>query len=81
MSIGIDEVQEIIDELEAVTTKRIKAEARLEQEMEALETMGYGSIEEATKALKKLGAKIDKRSGELEESFTEFKEDFEELFA
>ncbi len=80
MSIEIDEIQHIVAELEEVHTARIKAEARLEKEMEILAEHGYKSIEEGTKAMRKLDTKIEKRATSLLEDFADFMSDYEELF-
>ncbi len=80
MSLGIEEVQEIIDYLEGVSEKRIRAEERLNQEMEVLEGLGCDSIEEADDTIKSLDEKIEKRGAALDQEFSEFMDDYEELF-
>ncbi|RKZ96882.1 MAG: hypothetical protein DRQ46_06380 [Gammaproteobacteria bacterium] len=80
MSIEINEIQDVVAELEQVHTKRIKAETRLEQEMEVLEGQGHASIEEGKKALSKLDTKIEKRETDLTEDFDNFMADYAELF-
>jgi len=80
MQIEIDEIQDVVDALEGVATKRIKAEARLEQEMEILEGLGFKSVEEAKKAMAKLKKKITKREADLKEEFSDFMNDYSEMF-
>ena len=78
--VEIEEVQGIINELEGVSTERIKAETRLEKELEVLEELGCSSIEEAQETLKKLDTKIDKRDAALKEEFEDFMDDYGSLF-
>ena len=81
MTITIEEIQDVVDELENVHTKRIRAEAMLEKEMEILAEHGYASIKEGTKAMEKLSVKISKRKSDLMADFKDFMGDYEELFA
>lgn len=76
----IEDVQDVINELESVATERIKAETRLEKEMENLAGLKCDSLKEAEVTLKKLDATISKREDSLAEEFEDFMEDYGSLF-
>ena len=78
--IGIEQVQEVIDELEGVVEKRIKAKTKLEIEMEVLDDLGHTTIKSSGDAIDKIDVKIDKRNTALQEEFDNFMSDYEEIF-
>ena len=78
--IGIEEVREVIEELEGVAEKRIRAKTKLEIEMEVLDDLGHATTKSSGDALSKLDIKIDKRSDALQEEFDNFMSDYEEIF-
>ncbi len=73
----IEELQEWEKDLEALAVERSKSEGRLEQAMNTLKELGFGTIEEAEKALNKL--LIEK--GEAEKSATDMIAMFKEKYA
>ena len=78
--IGIEEVREVIEGLEGVAEKRIRAKTKLEIEMEVLDDLGHATTKSSGDALGKLDIKIDKRSDALQEEFDNFLSDYGEIF-
>ena len=80
MSVSVEELQDVVDNLEKVQTDRIRAEGKYEQEMEVLKGLGYSSIKKAEKALIEMNKKIEKGTKEVEDEFNDFMQDYKELF-
>lgn len=78
MSVQITDIQDVIADLEGVAEQRMRAEARLDREMEVLNKLGYESIDDSEKALQALEVKIDKREAALQEEFDDFMDDYGE---
>lgn len=76
----IEDVTHIIEELEGVVEERIIAKTKFEQEMKILRGLGCESTNESGKEIKKLDGKIETRGEALSEEFSDFMEDYEEIF-
>jgi Holliday junction resolvasome RuvABC DNA-binding subunit len=75
----VEELERWKTDLEELNLERAKAESRLEQAMESLKSLGYDSVEDASKALDALKTKKEAAELEAREMLDRFKEKYAEF--